>query len=486
MKDLRTFLAEVEETQAPVCEITRTVSRDRELAAIVRLLEDQGNPITYFHDVDGSSIPVVCGIHGSRARIALALGTEVRATTAEFVRRLEHRVTPIWQEEAPANKVRQLGDDVDLGVLPIPVHAEKDSGAFLTAGVGIARDVENGTVNTGIYRMMVLDRNHLTVGTGTDLRAIIEDAHRAGRTIELGIVVGHHPAFQISSQAKIPRSVDSLEIAGAMLQEPLAVTPGATVDVPIPAGAEIVIEGRIIPGETRPDGPFGESPRYYESGSGYLLEVTAITRRPDAIYVDINNVHGEHTCLSCFPAREAQLLMQLQSAYPHVQGVRIPTRTAGMHAHVSVDPHRDGEGKQIAMLGLGAIPRLKHIVVVNTDVDIFDDESILWALSTRFQADRDLFVAPYVSGTTMDPSSYTLTDRYKPGDLRTQVGFDATLPISQPFRERADEVAVRFRTIDLDATVAPADLGRKTPWRTQAAIPPPDIGYGIRGRPTAG
>ena len=200
--------------------------------------------------------------------------------------------------------------------------------------------------------------------------------------MEFAAAVGHHPAFQVSSQAKIPRTVDSLEIAGAMLQEPLDVVGGETVDMPVPAAAEIVLEGRFQPHVTNPDGPFGESPRYYESGWGYVLNVTAITHRRDAIYLDINNVHGEHTCLSCFPAREAQLLGLLRSAYPYVRAVRIPTRTAGMHAHISVDPRRDGEAKQILMMALGAIPRLKHAVAVNTDVDISDDEGVLWALAT--------------------------------------------------------------------------------------------------------
>lgn len=283
--------------------------------------------------------------------------------------------------------------------------------------------------------------------------------------MEFAAAVGHHPAFQVSSQAKIPRTVDSLEIAGAMLQEPLDVVGGETVDMPVPAAAEIVLEGRFQPHVTNPDGPFGESPRYYESGWGYVLNVTAITHRRDAIYLDINNVHGEHTCLSCFPAREAQLLGLLRSAYPYVRAVRIPTRTAGMHAHISVDPRRDGEAKQILMMALGAIPRLKHAVAVNTDVDISDDEGVLWALATRFQGDRDLFVMPNVSGTEMDPSSYTLHDQWTPGELRTQVGFDATLPVGVPFRERADRVSQRFAELDVEALLEPTEVERLTPWR---------------------
>jgi 2,5-furandicarboxylate decarboxylase 1 len=465
MKDLRSFLAEVEGAHGPVREIERVVDPDRELAAIVRLLEDRGNPITYFRHVAGSALPVIAGVHGTRARIALGLGTSVTGAVDAFIDRLGRGVAPIVCDDGPVRAVRHLGDDVDLALLPIPTHAEKDSGPFLTAAVGIARDGEGGCINTGIYRMMVLDRNHVTVGTGTDLHAIIEEAHADGRTVEFAAVVGHHPAFQVSSQAKIPRTVDSLEIVGAMLQEPLAVVHGETVDLPVPACAEIVLEGRFQPGVTEPDGPFGESPRYYESGWGYVLEVTAILHRRDAIYLDINNVHGEHTCLSVFPAREAQLLSQLRSAYPHVRAVRIPTRTAGMHAHISVDPLRDGEAKQILMVALGAVPRLKHAVAVNTDVDISVDESVLWALATRFQGDRDLFVAPYVSGTSMDPSSYTLNDRYSPGELRTQIGFDATLPVGVRFRERADAVGPRFADMDVDAMLAPSDTLRSAPWR---------------------
>lgn len=194
MKDLRSFLADVERQQEPVREITQQVDPDRELAAIVRLLEGRGSPVTYFHDVKGSALPVVAGVHGTRGRIALALGTQVRSTVEEFIDRLELGVPPTWHDDGPVKEVRHVGDDVDLSILPIPIHAERDSGPFLTAAVGIARDGAEGPLNTGIYRMMVLDRNHLTVGTGTDLQEIIEESHKGGRPVELAIVVGHHPA----------------------------------------------------------------------------------------------------------------------------------------------------------------------------------------------------------------------------------------------------------------------------------------------------
>jgi 2,5-furandicarboxylate decarboxylase 1 len=471
VKDLRSFLQDVEQVES-IVDVVREVSYDRELPAVVKLLESRGNPMVYFHNVAGADMPVISGVHGTRERIALALGSPVDRTVDDYVDRLSAGVSPQAATSAPVKDVKLTGADVDLGRLPIPIHAAKDRGRFVTAGVGIAQDDENGNTNTGIYRMLLLDRNHLTVGSAGHLREIIEEAHAAGRKVEFVVVIGHHPAFQVSSQAKIPRTQDSLEIAGALLREPLAVEAAETVDLPVPAGAEIVLEGRFVPGRIEPDGPFGESPQYYESGDAYVLEVSAVTHRRDAVFMDINNVHQEHRCLSTFPAREGQLLAGLRAVYPHTRAVLMPLSTAAMHAYISIDPTRDGQAKQVLMVALGSNPRLKHAVVVDTDVDIFDHEHVLWALTTRFQGDRDLIVLPNVGGTSMDPSSYTLTDRFVGGELRTQVGFDATKPVGVPFPERADIVGSPYNAIDLDDYVVSAEDPAPAPWRsgTQAGV----------------
>lgn len=469
MKDLRSFLRELEQVES-VVDVSRPVSSDRELPAVVKLLESQGNPVVYFDQVAEAEMPVICGVHGTRERIALALGSPVDRTVDDYLERLAHGIAPEVTTSAPVKDVVLTRDDVDLGRLPIPIHADKDAGRFLTAAVGIARDQGHANCNTGIYRMMVLDRNHVTVGTGGHLREIIDEDHATGRETELVVTVGHHPAFQVSSQSKIPRSQDSLEVAGALLGEPLAVASAETVDLPVPAAAEIVLEGRLVPGRTEPDGPFGESPRYYESGYGYVLEVSAVSHRQDAVFMDINNVHQEHRCLSTFPTREGQLLAALRAIYPHTRAVLMPLSTAAMHAYISIDPSRDGEAKQVLLLALGSNPRLKHAVVVETDVDITDHEHVLWALTTRFQGDRDLIVVPNVSGTSMDPSSYTLVDRFEVGELRTQVGFDATKPVGVPFRERADIVGSPYDAIDLEDYVAPGENRTRPPWRSSGHV----------------
>jgi 2,5-furandicarboxylate decarboxylase 1 len=453
-RDLRSFLQLLQETGEPIVHVHREVSVDRELAALTKLLERRGNPVIHFDRVKDYEIPVVTGVHATRRRIALAIGCEPEEGPAWFLDRLAHPIPPVIEPTGPVKEVRVVGGDVDLAELPIVIHAQKDGGKYLTVAVGMSMDDVSGVVNTGIYRMMVVDRNHFTVASATDLSTIVRRAEAHGQRLDFVIALGHHPAFQVSSQAKIPTSVDSLAVAGALLGEPLVMTPAETISATVPAWAEIVLEGQFLLGERQEDGPFGESPNYYDRYPSFVLEVTAITRRRSPLYLDLNNVHVEHRCLSIFPAREAQLLDTLRRIFPFVQRVHMPLGSAGMMAFVQIDQQQDGDAKRTALSALGAFSRLKHVFVVDSDVDIYDFDNVMWALTTRFQADRDLFMIPYSAGTAMDPSSYSLTDRYDAdGALRTQVGLDLCRPVGVPFRERADDLG-EFANIDLDDYLA--------------------------------
>jgi 2,5-furandicarboxylate decarboxylase 1 len=440
-RDLRSFFQVLREQEEPIVYVKREVSVKHELSALTKLLESRGNPVIVFERVKDFEMPVVTGVHATRERIALAIGCEPRAGAECFLDRIACPVAPILESTGPVKEVRLVGGDVDLALLPIVLHAQKDGGKYLTVGVGLAVDDVSGAVNTGIYRMMVVDRNHLTVTSGTDLSRIIRGAEAKGRRLEFVIALGHHPAFQVSSQAKIPTTVDSLGVAGALLREPLVMAPAESVTANVPAWAEIVLEGQFLIGERQEDGPFGESPRYYDQYPSFVLEVTAVTHRQSPIFLDLNNVHVEHRCLSIFPAREAQLLETLRRVLPFVTAVHMPLGSAAMLAFIQIDQLTDGDAKRAALTALGIFPRLKHVFVVDSDVDIYDFDHVLWAMTTRFQADRDLFMLPYAAGTEMDPSSYSLTDRFDSrGALRTQVGFDLCRPVSVPFKERADEL----------------------------------------------
>jgi 2,5-furandicarboxylate decarboxylase 1 len=464
-QDLRSFLRSAEAHSEPVFHISRPVSPELELSAIVKLLERRSNPIIFFEHVLESTMPVVTGVHGTRERISLALGCTPDQAVNHFLASLDRSLPPRIESTGPVKDVRLGPSELDLWRLPVVTHATRDAGKYLTAAVGLAKDPQTGAVNTGIYRVVVKDRNHLLVAAAGDLATIIDYSSAKGIPLEFVLALGHHPVVQIASQAKIPMSTDSLGLTGALLGEPLAMVRGESVEALVPGWAEIVIEGHFVPGEVEPEGPFGEFPYYYNTYHGYLVEVTAISHRADALFLDIHNVHAEHRCLFIFPSREAQLLAHLHAFLPNVRQVHIPIDSGGMHAFVSIETPVDGQGKKASLVALAADQFLKQVIVVDADVDIFDSDNVLWALATRFQADRDMIVVPYTAGTSMNPSSYTWQDRDVVGELTTQVGLDATIPRSVRFPERADSIADEFAGIALEDYIRDPPFQDGAPWR---------------------
>ncbi len=452
-KDLREFLRKVEDDSSQtIARVSREVSVIHELSAVVKVLElERGNPLVMFDNVAGSDLRVAASVQGTKERIALALGQPVDQCVDWFMETLQHPIPTTAVATGPVKDVKYLGQDVDLGVLPLGVHAAGDGGRYFTCGCVLVRDPLTGNTNTGIYRMMVKGKNRITVTTDLphDLGKVIRFGQENNIPVEFAIVVGHHPALYVGSQAKNPMELDALALSGALMGESMLVTPAETVDLNIPAYAEVVVEGRILPGEREWEGPFGEFTYYYGSSNGYLAEITAITHRKDAIFVDLHPTHNEHRCLWIFPGREARLLAKLREVLPSVTKVHIPLHGAGMSAYVAMDKKHDADARRALMIVLASDNYLKHAIVVDSDIDIFDDQQVLWALNLRFQGDRDLMVLPNSRGIHVDPSSYSLTDRFKPGGLTTKVGFDATMPVEVPFPPRADLLPEAYAGLDL-------------------------------------
>jgi 2,5-furandicarboxylate decarboxylase 1 len=459
--DLRTHLQALEGAGEQIVRVSREVSPDLELTSIVKLLERRGNPVVYFENVKGSKLPVVAGVNGTRNRIAIAIGTSPQRLIDHYKGLIE---TPIPIKEVatgPVKDVRVTGDDVDLRRLPLVTHAAHDSGPFLTSGVGLARDPESGAVNTGIYRMELKDRNHLTVDADAhgDLAEIIRRRAARGDAQDFVVAIGHHPALMIGSQADVPIDEDSLAVSGAILGEPMEMVPAETLDALVPAAAEIVLEGRFLGLDKERDGPFGEFAYYYSTDEAFLLEITAITHRSDAIFQDVHNVHPEHRNLWIVPNREAELLSTLRATFPNVHACHIVAASAGSHAYIQMTPKFEGEAKRVLMLALGSTVYLKQVIAVNADVDLWNPDELQWAIATRSQADRDSFTISHVSGYGADPSTYAYDTRVPRGGgspehddhaMTTVVGIDATLPVQFSFAERADVLPTEFADLDLD------------------------------------
>lgn len=458
--DLPGYLKHLATQAGQLVTVDRSVEPGGEVSAVTKALEPYGAPAVLFTDVAGSPHPVLMGTFGTRSRLADAIGVELD-------RMLDHALEvvagplPAAEQviDAPVQQVVLQGDDVDLDALPFAVHSRDDAGRYVTAGVTVVRDPETGVVNTGMYRMMLTGRNQLTVNAAPDhdLGRIIAKARAAGTTVPIAIVIGHHPAYLISSQLKNPITVDAHELAGALLGSGLRVTDGVTVDVPVPADAEIVLEGVIDPGAMQDEGPFGEFSYYYGATTAPLCTVTAVTRKEEPIFQDLHPTHPEHLCLWLFPGREARLLERVRLSVPAVHTVRIPFHSGGLAAYVSIRKHREGDGKQALLAAFAADHFLKHVVVVDEDIDVFDDARVLWATSVRVQTDRDLLTFDGARGIKMDPSSARSVRGSVVDHVTAKCGVDATRTLDPPFPEAADLPPRGFEQIDVLSYLEGAD-----------------------------
>jgi 2,5-furandicarboxylate decarboxylase 1 len=261
-QDLRHFLRRVEERSPKLLRrVAKEVSPKWEISALQKRLEADGElPILWFEKVKGHGMPVVANLFASKRHLALALDVSPEEVVARFASAQERPIAPREVTGGPVKEVVSTQGRVDLGVLPIPTHCEKDAGPYLTSGMTIVRDPISRKLNAGIYRHLKLSPRALTVNLAPLSHAaeIARGAESRGLTVEGAIVIGHHPAMGMASQQRGELGEFELGTMGALLGEPVDLVPCETVDVPVPADAEIVIEGRIRTDAWEEDGPFGD------------------------------------------------------------------------------------------------------------------------------------------------------------------------------------------------------------------------------------
>ncbi len=415
-----------------------------ELAAIAKRLD--GRKATLFPRPDGHAIPVASGLVSDRTWIAEAMGREPHEVLACFQ---EAALDPLpWREvkSAPAQEV--VHRQVDLGaLLPLPTHNEHDRGPYITAGLVIARNPRTGVQNVSIHRLQLSEPNRLgALLLPRHTRLFYEMAEEGGAPLHVAIVVGLDPLTLLASQAIVPVDHDELEIAGALHGRPLPVVKCLTSELRVPAEAEIVIEGRVLPGVREPEGPFGEFPQYYGAPADrHVIEVDLVTHRKGAIFHTIVGGGLEHLMLGAIP-REATLLAHLKRTFPNVRDVHLSRGgVCRYHLHVQMAKRQEGEAKNVILGAFGGHYDVKQVIVVDEDVDIHDPAEVEWAVATRFQADRDLVVVAETQGSSLDPSTRN--------GVGAKMGLDATKPLA------ADEMTfTRIRVpgedaVDLDEVV---------------------------------
>ncbi|ABE30897.1 ubiD decarboxylase family protein [Paraburkholderia xenovorans LB400] len=455
---LRDWLAHLART-GRVATIDRPVALEHELAAIARRLD--GTQAAFFTQPGGHDVPVVSGFMSRRAWIAEAMGVAEADLLARF---RDAAGQPLASQEIPRAEaacqqvVHTSGIDLHA-LLPIPTHSEHDNGPYLTAGLVIARNPRTGVQNVSINRIQVHGPDRMAILLlPRHLHAFQKTAEEAGEALDVAIAIGVDPLTMLASQAISPIDSDELEIAGALHGAPLPVVRCVSHGVNVPAFAEIVIEGRILPNVREPEGPFGEFPKYYSAREAReVIEVTAVTHREKPIFHTIVPAEMEHLLLGAIP-REASLLAHLQRSHPGVKDVHLSVGgVCRYHLWVQFDKKREGEAKNVILCAFGAHYDIKQVVVVDTDVDVHDPAEIEWAVATRFQADRDLVVIEGAQGSPLDPSTTVGQPEDAPPHLQgvsAKMGLDATRPVVY-----ASHVFTRVRipgqdTVDLDALVA--------------------------------
>ena len=397
----------------------------------IATLVDQAKTALCFHNVIGYDMPVVSGIiriararhHGARLReLSPRSSTSWRPAIAK-------PIPPKYVKTSPTREVTMVGDDVDLFKLPIPMSSIYDGGPMITAGVVIARDPELG-INSGIYRFIVKEKSltGIDIVTPNNMRMFAQRALDRNEPLPISISIGTHPIEITGSGYRAPLGVDEMAIAGGIRGEPVELAPCATIDLPYIADAEIVLEAEILPtGWTWPEGRFGEFTRLM-GGLHWnpLVRIKAISMRKDAIYYNLH-MPWENTWLAA-PTRYAAIRQALRTAGVQVKDINVTLGgCAFWHAVISIKK-QPGEGKN-ALLAALSVMDLKHVVVVDDDIDVNDPTDVEWAIATRVQGDRDVMIVSNARAKPLDPS---LPQGYGVVPTGAKVGIDATIPEGIP------------------------------------------------------
>ena len=427
-KDLRSFIAELEAKHPEeVARVSKPISPRYEITALLTQLEKAKRfPLLYCENVEGSDAPVVINAQASRKLMALALECKAEELAAKFTERQGKPMAPVEVADAPVHDVVKLGDDVDLTQVPLLTHYDVNAAPYVTAGIVVAADPDSGVRNTSYNRLMMARKRELRIfmAIGRHLWTLQNKAEQRNQALPVAIVVGVHPLFSLGAQAFTPSTDDEYAVIGGMMNEALRVVKAKTVPILVPADAELIIEGTILPNVRREEGPFGEFTGHAVSkDERQVIEVSAITHRKNYIFQDVHAGYTEHKLMGAVP-REAALIKAVRQTVPTVKNVCMPVSgNCRFHAYISISKRTPGQAKNAICAAFASDMLLKHVVIVDDDIDVFDEEQVLWAVSNRFQADSGLVVIANAQGSELDPSA-------GPGGVNAKMGLDATKPLT--------------------------------------------------------
>lgn len=453
--DMHEFLDVLEE-RGDLKRVRRPVDRRLEIAHVTKKSIDTQGPALLFENVVGFDAPVVTALCGTVDRCLLALRTTRDAWPELWARAMSDLVAWTVVDGGPCQEVVTTGDRVDLHRLPALWHYEKDAGYYISSGLVVTKDPDTGKQNAGIYRCLVLDRDKLSIYINWQDGKVIANKYMArGEPCPVAVVVGTDPALLHSAAIKVPFGVDEFEVAGALRGEAVEMVRCQTIDLHVPATAELVIEGEFTPGDQDgfigpsvycDEGPFGEYTGYYgEERRSPVLSVRAVTHRSDMVYhgLVIGIPPGESAVMYS-ALRWVEMYDAVRRVVPreHIRGINIPPEAGNALAVVSVRKTRPGQGKLIAAAVLAVGITVKKCIVVDDDIDPQDLGQVVWATEQRTRWED--YFSFEATGSQLDPVA-------REGNLVTKIGVDATVP------QGKDKVGREDILIELGPCYAPLD-----------------------------
>ncbi|MEE8448580.1 MAG: UbiD family decarboxylase [Thermodesulfobacteriota bacterium] len=435
-QDLREFIDRLDK-EGELARVKVEVDPKYEIGVIMRKVFDQRGKAVLFENVAGHHMPLLCGAMDTYNRYALGIGSppEVRAILEKTVAAARHPLPPVLVNDAPCQERVLTGEEVNLYDFPVPLWHHLDPGPFIgTLGNVITKDPETGKHNAGIYRQQIQGKNKTGLLATQQVGVILQKYLDAGRPMPVATVIGPNPAMLASSCFHLPLGEDEFSAAGALMGEPLKMVKCKTIDLEVPAHAEIVLEGEIPCDKSQweMEGPFGEFTGYYGGvvGKKPSIILKAITSRADPIF---------QATMEGKPPSESTTLRTIghsTGAWIKLEKAKVPGFKRAYFSDMGCavfmliialeKQYYQGNARQAIMAHWSMSHVGKWVIVVDDDIDIFDRAQVEWALATRVQPHRDIIITDNLQpGTNLDPSIHP-DDRPFPATRCSRIGIDAT------------------------------------------------------------
>ena len=413
----RNFIEQLQKS-GELIKINKPISTEYEIASVMEALGEK--PIL-FENIKESCMPVVGGLVSSKDLIARAVGTSKDILLPKLSNAIEKPIPPKILPNGPCQEI--IEKEVDLTKLPIMRYTEKDGGKYIPSAISIVKDPENGIRNMCFHRLMLLDKDHFAVriveqrGTDTILK-------KTGGELDIAICIGNSTAVLLAAATSLPKGVDELGMANALEQTSLVKC--KTADLEVPSEAEIVLEGRITKEKTS-EGPFLDLTGTIDKVRQQpIIEIRCITQRRKPIYQTILAGRNEHKFLMGMP-KEPTIFNEVNKVCQCKDVYITPGGCSWLHAVVQIRKQNPDDGKKAIAATFNGHKSLKHCVIVDEDINIYDPNDVEWAIATRFQADKNSVILSNQSGSSLDPSG-DLSEGKKA--TTSKAGLDATIPPS--------------------------------------------------------